>query len=180
MPSSPSPNDMITIGIDPGDQRSALVSIGDGCEVLRHGIYPNGPELFEAINEAMRGRAAQRQVGIEMISSYGMPVGETVFETCVWIGQVVRYIRHHYRTAPSKVYRKDVKMHLCQSMRAKDANIRQAILDRYPQTGGGKLPQVGTKGQPGPLYGIVADQWAALGVAITAKETWASLKEFSA
>lgn len=171
---------MKTIGIDPGDKQSAIVSIGDECEVISHGIYLNGPELFDAINEAMRGRATERQVAIEMIASYGMPVGETVFETCVWIGQLVRHIRHHYRVAPSKVYRKDVKIHLCQSMRAKDANIRQAILDRYPQTGGGKLPQVGTKSQPGPLYGIVADQWAALGVAITAKETLASLREFSA
>ena len=58
-------------------------------------------------------------------------------------------------------------MYLCNSMRAKDSNIRQAILDRYPTTGGGKCPQVGTKKEPGPLYGVSKDVWAAIGVGLT-------------
>ena len=63
--------------------------------------------------------------------------------------------------------RLDVKLHLCKDSRAKDANIRQALLDRFPATGGGKTPQIGTKAQPGPLYGIKSHLWAALGVAVT-------------
>jgi hypothetical protein len=42
-------------------------------------------------------------------------------------------------------------------MRAKDANIRQALID--------KLGAVGTKKAPGPLYGISGHLWAALAVA---------------
>ena len=65
------------------------------------------------------------------------------------------------------LYRRDVKMHLCQNASANDANIRRAILDLFPRTGGGKTPQSGTKSQPGPLYGVTNHVVAALGVALT-------------
>ena len=58
-------------------------------------------------------------------------------------------------------------MHLCGSAKAKDSNIRQAIIDRY---GGDPKRCIGTKKAPGPLYGISADQWAALALALTAAE----------
>jgi len=62
-------------------------------------------------------------------------------------------------------------MHLCKNNRAKDANIRQALLDRFPATGGGKAPQIGTKKQPGPLYGVTSHLWSALAVAVTWADT---------
>ena len=63
--------------------------------------------------------------------------------------------------------RANVKMHLCGRTTAKDTHVRQALLARFPQTGGGKTPAVGTKKQPGPLYGVKNDAWAALAVAVT-------------
>ena len=63
-----------------------------------------------------------------------------------------------------------MKLCLCNSARAKDANIRAALLDRYEPTGGGKTPQVGTMSQPGPLFGFSADMWATLAVGITYQE----------
>ena len=48
-------------------------------------------------------------------------------------------------------------------MRAKDSNIRQALLDLY---GGDKRKAIGIKAEPGPLYGIKSHMWAALGVAV--------------
>ncbi len=65
-----------------------------------------------------------------------------------------------------RVFRREVKLALCNSMQAKDANVRRALLDMYPATGGGKTPQVGTKGKPGPLYGVKSHAWAALGVGV--------------
>ena len=103
------------------------------------------------------------RMAIEMVSCYGMPVGAETFETCVWIGRFME----RFRGECDQVFRRDVKLNLCNSMRAKDANIRQAILDRFPSTGGGKTPQVGTKKQPGPLYGISKHAWSALAVGIT-------------
>ena len=104
-------------------------------------------------------------LAIEMIASYGMPVGREVFETCVWIGRMVQV--SHDPDNVVLVYRQAVKLHLCGTPRAKDSNIRQALLDLYPRTGGGKTPQIGTKALPGPLYGVTSHAWPALGVAIT-------------
>jgi hypothetical protein len=58
--------------------------------------------------------------------------------------------------------RRDVKLTLCGSARAKDTNIRQALIDA--------LGEVGTKKNPGPLYGVSGHYWAALGVAYTASQ----------
>jgi hypothetical protein len=58
-----------------------------------------------------------------------------------------------------------VKLHLCNSSRAKDANVRQSLLDRYGST---RQLGIGTKGRPGPLYGVTGHAWAgalAAGVA---------------
>ena len=52
--------------------------------------------------------------------------------------------------------------------KAKDSNIRQAIMDRYGST---REAAIGTKKNPQELYGVSKDIWAALGVAITASET---------
>jgi hypothetical protein len=61
------------------------------------------------------------------------------------------------------VYRHQVKMHICGHPRAKDSNIRQALID--------KLGPVGTKAAPGPLYGVKSHAWAAVAVAVTVQET---------
>jgi hypothetical protein len=94
-----------------------------------------------------------------------MPVGREVFETCVWIGRFIQV--WHDPDAVKLVYRKDVKLHLCGTTKAKDPNVRQALLDLFPRTGGGKTPQIGVQKQPGPLFGVSTHAWPALGVAIT-------------
>jgi hypothetical protein len=152
--------------IDPGPEHSAYVEY-DG-DVLYHGILDNHDMLPLIYEVCMSDNACQ--FAIEMIASYGMSVGASVFNTCVWIG---RFIEVWDREQPGSskthaglyVYRKDVKMHLCGNTKAKDSNIRQAIMDRY---GSEKSKAIGTQKQPGPLYGIRKDEWAALAVAITA------------
>ncbi len=155
------------LAIDPGNVQSGWVFVrlnGGGLppEVVDKGITPNG-ELLPVVRQLTK--LPHVYSVIEMIASYGMPVGATVFETCVWIGRFIQASK-----CPEDVtlmYRKEVKMHLCGTPRAKDGNIRQAIIDKFLPSGGGKLPQVGTKKKPGPLYGIHGDIWAALGVALT-------------
>ncbi len=60
--------------------------------------------------------------------------------------------------------RREVKLHLCGTARAKDNNIRAALLDRF---GGSRSVAVGTAKHPGPLYGIRSHEWAALALAVT-------------
>jgi len=152
------------LAIDPGNIKSAYVCYGTGGELVEFAIMPN-ESLLHIIPQFLVDEMA-----IEMVACYGMAVGKTVFETCLWIGRFIERWENSQHKAYTKVYRKDVKMCLCNSTRAQDANVRQAIIDRYPASGGGKTPQIGTKKKPGPLYGVSKDVWAAIGVAITFAE----------
>ena len=151
-----------TLAIDPGPAQSGwCLLLGD--ELLDSGVRPNADML-----DFIKHRHFQiypARVAIEMIASYGMPVGKEVFETCLWIGRFVQAWRDP--DSVLLVYRKDVKMHLCGTVKAKDGNVRQAIIDLYPASGGGATPQIGTKAKPGPLYGVSSHAWPALGVALT-------------
>lgn len=148
---------MTVLAIDPGNERSAFVEF-DGTTILDRGIGDNDAVL--KIITARRRVARVTHLAVEMIASYGMAVGREVFDTCVWIG---RYIQA-WDGPHTLVYRRDVKLHLCGQARAKDANIRAALIDRF---GPGKERAIGKVKTPGPLYGVVADQWAALAVAVT-------------
>lgn len=146
------------LAIDPGTDQSGWCILRNG-KVDDSGVSDN-QDVLRAVY------AWPHSLAIEMIASYGMAVGREVFETCVWIGRFVQ--AHQYPETVRLIYRRDVKLHLCGSPKAKDANIRQALLDMFPRTGGGKTPQVGTKKAPGPLFGVSSHAWSALAVGVTA------------
>lgn len=154
---------MRLLAIDPGPEMSAWVV---------YDLDTGTPAGFaKAPNRDVLGiisASLARDLAVEMIASYGMPVGRETFETCVWIGRFVQQWAmtrpSSIRNPPDLVYRRDVKLHLCGSARAKDANVRQALIDRY---GPGKDRAIGRKATPGPLYGLTGDCWAALAVAVT-------------
>ncbi len=155
------------LAIDPGPAKSAWLVMTPRFRVVEFAIEEN-----EAVKNTLRrcfDAYEGTEVAIEMIASYGMPVGASIFSTCVWIGRFIEAWRGMHE--PTMITRNQVKNHICHSSRAKDSNIRQALIDRYPALGGGKTPQVGTVKSPGPLFGIKADIWAALAVAITFIET---------
>lgn len=151
--------DAIVMAIDPGTSQSAIVEIAlPSMTVIFREILPNEEVLV--VMRAGHWFDGPVDVAIEMIASYGMPVGAEVFETCVWIGRFMEATQ----LPVSRVFRREVKLSLCGSPRAKDGNIRQALIDMY---GPGKEKAIGLKASPGPLYGMKADMWAALGVAVT-------------
>lgn len=173
---------MWILAIDPGNVRSAYCEFDNG-ELVAFDTLDNRDMLFRI--QHFGGEA----VFIEMVASYGMAVGETVFETVYWIGRFAGMAAEVAGVHVDRVYRKDIKLHLCQSMRAKDGNIRQALIDRYGgeerairgrrcETCNGK-GWVG-RGRPpcddcnatgwlvprGPLFKMAGDEWAALAVGI--------------
>lgn len=121
-------------------------------------------------NERVRAviaKTAARVLAVESVASYGMAVGAEVFETCVWTGRFIERFAGDSDGDVVRVYRTDVKLHLCHARNAKDANVRQALIDRY---GPSKEIAIGRKATPGPLHGISGHAWAALGVAVTAAD----------
>jgi len=139
------------LALDPGTSHTAFVQY-DQQRIVDHGHLPNAE-----IRQILIGREYDR-VACEMIASYGMAVGASTFETCVWIGRFIEVSRVDVEL----IFRKDIKLFLCGTMRAKDANIRQALID--------KIGPQGTKAQPGPTYGIKSHSWAALAVAVYAAQ----------
>lgn len=140
------------LAIDPGTTHSGWVSLRDGVPVV-FGKWDN-EDLIDHVRLSRDDRMA-----VEMVASYGMPVGAEVFETCVWAGRFIEA----FGGDSTRVYRKDVKMHLCGQTRAKDGNVRQALIDRF----GGKDKAIGKKSSPGPCYGMAGDVWQALALAVT-------------
>ena len=147
---------MSILALDPGTHETGWALLC-GHKVEGSGVLPNADVL------ALLAGWNAVPVAIEMVASYGMAVGKEVFETCVWIG---RFLQVAGEDRTRLVYRKDVKLHLCGSPRAKDANIRQALIDKW----GGKAEAIGTSKRPGPLYGVKSHAWPALAVAVTARE----------
>jgi len=160
---------MRILAIDPGNAKSAFAVVDRTEGVIRvvgHRIVPN-EEMLEIIKNPVGLCGAEfapiRHCVIEMIQSFGMAVGAEVFETVFWIGRFYEAWPKTLGMNAHRVFRKDVKMHLCHSMRAKDPNIRQALID--------KLGPAGTKKEPGPTYGVSKDVWSALAVGVTWIET---------
>lgn len=153
------------LAVDPGTFESGYCALMGG-QVVAAGVIGNA-ELLPYLQRA-HFRLGEYTLSLEMVASYGMPVGREVFETVRWIGRFQQ--AWHDPEAVRLVYRKDVKLHLCHSSKAKDSNVRQAVLDRFRPTGGGKTPQVGTKKKPGPLYGVSSHAISALAVAIYSLE----------
>ena len=161
---------MTVLAIDPGTNESAYCVISDDMEVLSKDILPND-DLCTFLQSNHLTILQVDLTAIEMIACYGMPVGRETFETCVWIGRFVECLTQGHPILPiAKIFRKDVKLFLCNSLKAKDANVRQAIIDRYPAHGGGKVGQIGIKSKRGPLYGVRSHIWAALATAIYYQE----------
>lgn len=152
---------MRILAIDPGPERSAWLLLEDGSPIGAQNINLNA-EVLEGLRSAAGMAAAADTVVIEEIASYGMPVGREVFQTVRWSG------RFEEACSVPVVYipRLTVKLNLCHSPKANDATIRAALIDRFGR-GGGRVVAIGNKARPGPLYGIHADLWSALALAVT-------------
>lgn len=154
------------LAIDPGPVRSALIMLDDDGQIVRGPSATFGIERNERIALLLAALARTGLVDlvlIEKVESFGMPVGVEVLETVYWTG---RFAQAALPLTVRRIGRKTIKIAICGSVRAKDANIRAALLDRY----GGKS-SIGTKKSPGPLYGVSRDLWSALALAIAYQET---------
>ena len=150
---------MRILAVDPGTTQSGWAVIdADTCQPLDFGKAANVQVL-----SWLRSDPLPDVVAIEMVASYGMPVGREVFTTVLWIGRFYEALESRGRK-PELQDRKWVKVHLCNSIRANDATIRQALVDRFAQ--GEPNHGKGTKAKPGWFHGFAVDVWQAYALAV--------------
>ena len=151
---------MNIIAIDPGNTESAYV-VWDGINLHKFNKVAN-----YKIYDIMACFLGDYVMVMEQVACMGMPVGEDVFETVFWSGKFC----HEWDCKGMEYYRikrSVIKMHLCQSMRAKDSNIVTALVDRFdPERKFGKYGK-GTKKNPEFFYGFSKDIWQAFALAVT-------------
>ena len=149
------------LAIDPGTKQSGWVMFEAG-RVRECGVAPNSL-LLDRVRivggYVQAGMHAPVTLAVERFEARGMPIGDESVETMIWTG---RFIQAWHKPAEVVlVKRSAVKLGLCGTARAKDPNVRQALIDR--------IGAPGTKKAPGPTYGVAAHAWAALAVAVTAQ-----------
>ena len=143
------------IGIDPGTTQGAFIVLDvESKTILKHGIIPNW-DLLEMLRNWPQ-ETDPVSVTCETIQAYGQVVGAETFETCFWIGRATEicYLKDIPFT-PAK--RKDIIMTHCATNKAKDSDVRRAMIEY--------IGEPGTKKKPGPTWGISSHEWSALAVA---------------
>jgi hypothetical protein len=144
--------------VDPGPVQSGwLLCEAAPFRIVDMGITPN---------DDVRARCSKGGFDvlvIEHISMGGMIAGQETFDTCFEAGRFAEAARPRPFVLLKRI---KVKLHLCGQARAKDSNIRQALVDRF-----GGSAAIGKKASKGPLYGVKAHIWAALAIAVTYADT---------
>lgn len=167
---------MIVLAIDPGTTESGYAVLEfDGktaTSIVESGKIENFL-IFDAIERWKESIKETGLLAIEMIAHYGknMAAGAETFETCCWIGKFELFANMVCGISGGRivrVYRHEEKQFLCGTGIAKDKDIIVALRDRYapgvPNSG------KGTKKEPGFFYGVKADAWQAVAVAVTGVE----------
>lgn len=112
------------LGIDPGPAESAYALVTGDQQVL-HAEKVGNDSLIERIRQA-----PPAHVAIESIQSYGMAIGRSVFDTCFFIGEVIRACKD--AGIPFTLYpRPEYTRRICGVGKVNDAVLRQALLLRF-------------------------------------------------
>ena len=144
------------LAIDPGQDLSGFVLWDCETETL----LDKGKVSNDAICDILE-EAPPCILAMEKPANMGNYFGDSLIDTCIWLGRF--WECYAYATSVVLIKRHEVKQHLCHQQKGvNDAVIRAAIIDRF----GGKEKAIGTKAKPGKLYGLRADMWQALAVAL--------------
>lgn len=141
------------LAIDPGNEFAGVIEVNEDKTIgTIKGKFPNSEVL-----EIVKNTDAD-EIACEFPIPRGMPASLELFLTVVWIGRYQQIatqlgIPFHFMD------RSQIKLCICGQTRAKDGNVRAALLDIYGEQG--------NKKNPGPTYGITKDTWAALAVGYT-------------
>lgn len=145
------------IAIDPGTTKSGWVRYDTEVKrVISAGVTENDLVFSDLVNP----------IGVDMVLIEAMVVYKpSVYttETLVWSGQFAGAARVA-KIDVQLVYRPDIQKHFLGKTKKKgcDSRIRTCLIDR--------LGDPGVKRNPGSTYGVTADAWQALAVAVAWQE----------
>lgn len=151
---------MIIVGIDPGQKESGVVKWSHTQQrVLERQIMPN-----QQVISYVQAVHSVNIIAIEHFRGYGLRVGNDTFDSIWWSGRFAQIaVSSIMGIQVRMIPRADIVDCLCGHPKAGDKAVHQALVDKYGE--------VGTKKNPGPLYGIKSHLWAALAVAVVAGKT---------
>jgi len=156
------------LSVDPGPIKSGYIFLSllnnNTFGIINKNHIDNDTMKRIMINKCIMNH--NLEIVIETIVSYGTVMGQTTINTSIWAGRFFQ-IAQDVNSKVSFLSRPEVKMNLCKDSRAKRANMKQAIKDRFGE--------YGTKKNPGRLYdlktnlekGMLEHIWAAFELAIT-------------
>ena len=169
------------IGIDAGNNHSALVVYAPQCpKILDYALESNediAMRLKALRNENTGGSGPNRtRLVLEMVKSYGSPLGDSILETVFWIGRFVQIWTDTANMSYDLVPRKTIVNALIGHSQGGDSAVRQSLINYFANRGlygpqgesfeAGSDPKSLTR-KGGPLYGIKKDLWAALAVCVS-------------
>ncbi len=160
---------MKIIGIDPGPIESGYVIIDVKDPQFMQMDNINNYDLANYLPFLVVNNAPVK-FAIEIIESFGMPIGKSTMDTIEWIGKFTYIIENiigkQQNIECHRIGRREVKLILCGVITAKSKHINESLRNRYGYYGSGVTGK-GTKADPGPLYSISEHTWPALAVAET-------------
>lgn len=148
----------LVLGIDPGPTSSGLVMYSPADEVV---AWAESAASLSDVRQAMDSMSRGDLVLIERVESYGIP-GNSLLDTAEVVGRLREYgegrgLRVEVMT------RREVCRQLDVTGGGKDRQVREVCLALH---GRERSVAVGTKRQPGPLYGVSGHAWQALGLVL--------------
>lgn len=162
----------LILGIDPGNKETGYALVdGETLKPIRFGKLDNYALLDELTDIFETFNNYSIHVAMENFRNYGMVVGQSVFDSCIWLGRLWQHCREYNKRGETPIvrmkhiYREEEKLCICHSPKANDVTIKQALVDRFAQDepNHGK----GTKKSPGFFYNFRADVWTGFALCVT-------------
>ena len=165
-------NEYYTLAIDPGNEQTGYCLLSPSLYPIKFAKKENEEVVLDILDILCNTNFRPIQVPIEHIECFGMPAGKTLFETAYFIGRLTEIVSRSAEVY--RIYRHEEKMCLCHSMKANDATIKQALVDRFApnEPNHGK----GSKKKQGYFYGFKADVWSAFAIGVTFRDKWKTKK----
>ena len=129
------------LGLDPGTTKTGWCLFCPKTETVMAGGHSDNELILMMLSMLRDGD----EVVMESFAAQGMPLGESSLQTVRWEGRFIQKCDKYL----NQITRRDVKVLICNSARAKDANIRQALVDMFAYGHGNH--GYGTKAEPSPL-----------------------------